>query len=403
MTTPSPAQHPDLLPAAPPAPAAPASAPSGDLPPSPLLSRPGAVALSLPGGGTGPVAAHYGDPLPEQRRLAEGAGLVDRSDRDVVVVPGADRLSWLHSITSQHLERLGDASGSEALVLSPNGHVEHHLVLTELAGTTWADVEPGTGAALVAFLDRMRFMLRVEPALVTGAWALLSLVGPRADAVLTAAGLPVPGGVGVVVPLEGGGWVRRMPAIGDGTADVVDLLVPRAELADRAGALLDAGASPAGLDAYEALRVEARRPRAGVDTDHRTIPNEVEWLRTAVHLEKGCYRGQETVARVHNLGRPPRRMVLLHLDGMSEVLPAPGTPLTSGTREVGRVGTAVRHHELGVIALALVKQSLKPDAELRVGETVAVVDADDAPAELDDTQAAARERVRAVRSATIGR
>jgi folate-binding Fe-S cluster repair protein YgfZ len=96
-------------------------------------------------------------------------------------------------------------------------------------------------------------------------------------------------------------------------------------------------------------------------------------------------------------------MVLLHLDGMSEVLPPPGTPLTSGAREVGRVGTVVRHHELGVIALALVKQSLKPDAELRVGETVAVVDADDAPAELDDTQAAARERVKAVRSATIGR
>ena len=403
MTTPSPAQHPDLLPAAPPVPASPAPAQAGDLPPSPLLSRPGAVALSLPGGGTGPVAAHYGDPLPEQRRLAEGAGLVDRSDRDVVVVPGADRLSWLHSITSQHLEGLGDATGSEALVLSPNGHVEHHLVLTELAGTTWADVEPGTGAALVTFLDRMRFMLRVEPALVTGAWALLSLVGPRGDAVLTAAGQPAPQGAGVVVPLADGGWVRRMPAIGDGTAEVVDLLVPRAELAGRAEALLTAGAAPAGLDAYEALRVEARRPRAGVDTDHRTIPNEVEWLRTAVHLEKGCYRGQETVARVHNLGRPPRRMVLLHLDGMSEVLPAPGTPLTSGTREVGRVGTAVRHHELGVIALALVKQSLKADAELRVGEAVAVVDGDDAPAELDDTQAAARERVRAVRSATIGR
>ncbi|MCU1607788.1 MAG: Glycine cleavage protein (Aminomethyl transferase), partial [Modestobacter sp.] len=370
-------------------------------PRSPLLSRPGAVALALPGGGTGGVAAHYGDPLPEQRRLAEGAGLVDRSDRDVVVVPGVDRLSWLHSLTSQHLEQLPDATGTEALVLSPNGHVEHHVVLTELSGTTWGDVEPGTGAALVTFLERMRFMLRVEPALVSDQWALLSLVGPSGDAVLAAAGLPVPGPVGVVTALESGGWVRRMPALGDGSAAVVDLLVPRAELAARADALLVAGASLAGQDAYEALRVEARRPRAGVDTDHRTIPNEVEWLQTAVHLEKGCYRGQETVARVHNLGRPPRRLVLLHLDGMSEVLPAPGTPVTAGAREVGRVGTAVRHHELGVIALALVKQSLKPDAQLRVGEAVAVVDGDDAPGELDDTQAAARERVRAVRSATI--
>ena len=106
---------------------------------SPLLSRPGAVREE-----GGAVAAHYGDPLREQRLLAEGAGLVDRSDRDVLAVPGADRLSWLHSLTSQHLERLADGTGTEALVLSPHGHVEHHLVLTDLDGTTWADVEPGT-------------------------------------------------------------------------------------------------------------------------------------------------------------------------------------------------------------------------------------------------------------------
>ena len=367
---------------------------------SPLLQRPGAVALDHE---AATVAAHYGEPLPEQRRLAEGAGLVDRSDRDVLVVPGADRLSWLHSLTSQHLERLGDATGSEALVLSPQGHVEHHVVLTELDGTTWGDVEPGTGQALVTFLQRMRFMLRVDPALVTDAWALLSLVGPRGDDVLTAAGWPVPATPYAVLPLDGGGWVRRMPAIGDGTAAVVDLLVPRAELAARSDQLLAAGAVLAGVDAYEALRVEARRPRAGVDSDHRTIPNELEWLQTAVHLEKGCYRGQETVARVHNLGRPPRRLVLLHLDGMSETLPRPGTPVTAGEREVGRLGTAVRHHELGVIALALVKQSLAPDAALKVGEAAAAIDPDDTPATLDDTRAAARDRVRAVRSATIGR
>ena len=367
---------------------------------SPLLDRPGAVALDQEGA---TVAAHYGEPLPEQRRLAEGAGLVDRSDRDVLVVPGADRLSWLHSLTSQHLERLGDAAGSEALVLSPHGHVEHHVVLSELAGTTWGDVEPGTGAALVGFLQRMRFMLRVEPELVTDRWALLSLVGPHGDTVLTTAGWPVPREPYAVAPLPGGGWIRRMPAIGDGTAAVVDLLVPRAELAGRADELLAAGAVLAGLDAYEALRVEARRPRAGVDSDHRTIPNELEWLHTAVHLDKGCYRGQETVARVHNLGRPPRRLVLLHLDGMSETVPAAGTPVVSGTREVGRVGTAVRHHELGVIALALVKQSVTAGTPLKVGEAVAVMDADDAPADLDDTRAAARDRVRAVRSATIGR
>src|SRR5436305_135750 len=203
--------------------------------------------------------------------------------------------------------------------------------------------------------------------------------------------------------VEGGGWVRRVAPRGDGTAAAVDLLVPREALAHRAAALRTAGATPAGLDAYQALRVEARRPRAGVDTDHRTIPNELAWLTTAVHLDKGCYRGQETVARVHNLGRPPRRLVLLHLDGISEELPAPGTPVLAGSREVGRVGTVVRHHELGVIALALVKQSVQPGTALTVAGAAAAVDPDDEPEALDDTRAEARERVRAVRSGTIGR
>ena len=363
---------------------------------SPLLSRPGAVTVE-----GGSIAAHYGDPLREQRLLAEGAGLVDRSDRDVLVVPGADRLSWLHNLTSQHLERLADGSGSEALVLSPNGHVEHHLVIAELGGTTWADVEAGTGAALHAFLEKMRFLLRVEPQLVTGRWAVLSLVGPRAAEILVAAGLPAPEQL-YAVQAFGDGFARRMPAIGDG-APVVDLVVPRAELDPVAARLEAAGAGLAGVQAYEALRVEARRPRFGVDTDHRTIPNELPWLRTAVHLDKGCYRGQETVARVHNLGRPPRRLVLLHLDGVSEVLAEPGTPVLSGTREVGRVGSVVRHFELGVIALALVKQSVAMDALLTVAGSTAAIDPEDAPAGSDDTLTAARERVRAVRSATIGR
>jgi folate-binding protein YgfZ len=363
---------------------------------SPLLARPGAVVVE-----GGAIAAHYGDPLREQRLLDEGAGLVDRSDRDVLAVPGADRLSWLHSITSQHLDRLADGTGSEALVLSPNGHVEHHLVLAELAGTTWADVEPGTGAGLLNFLEKMRFMLRVEPALVTEQWAVLSLVGPKISDVLAAAGLPVPERPFELQRLERG-FVRRMPSIGDG-APVVDLLVPREDLGAFADRLLGAGAAPAGFSAYEALRVAARRPRFGVDSDHRTIPNELEWLTTAVHLDKGCYRGQETVARVHNLGRPPRRLVLLHLDGVSEVLAEPGTPVLAGTREVGRVGSVVRHYEEGVIALALVKQSVQPGTVLGVAGSTAALDPDDTPREVDDTLAAARERVRAVRSATIGR
>ena len=378
---------------------------------SPLLGYPGAVREE--GGSARPyvVAAHYGDPLREQRSLADSAGLVDRSDRDVLAVPGADRLTWLHSLTSQHLDSLADGSGTEALVLSPHGHVEHHLVLADLGGTTWGDVEPGTGAALIAFLERMRFLLRVEPTLVTDRWALLSVVGPKGAEVLASAGLPAPGTDYEVRALAGrisanealpGGFVRRMPPIGGGVP-VFDLLVPRADVGAVAERLRTAGAAPAGSSAYEALRVEARRPRLGVDSDHRTIPNELTWLRTAVHLDKGCYRGQETVARVHNLGRPPRRLVLLHLDGVSEVLAEPGTPVLAGAREVGRVGSVVRHHELGVVALALVKQSVAMDTALSVAGSTASIDPDDAPPAVDDTVAAARERVRAVRSATIAK
>ena len=335
---------------------------------SPLLRWPGAV----PGEGVdAPVATHYGDPLREQRTLAGSAGWVDRSHRGVLAVPGVDRLGWLHDVTSQHLRALHDGAGTEALVLSPHGHVEHHAVLADLAGTTWLDVEPGTAPGLLAYLESMRFMLRVEPRDATGEWAVVSLVGPRADAVLEAFGGAVPAGAYGVGPLAGGGWVRRMPALGGPpdaaeTIEAVDLAVPRDRLAEVAERLTAAGAEPAGLWAYEALRVAARRPRLGLDTDHRTIPHEVGWIGVAVHLDKGCYRGQETVARVHNLGRPPRKLVLLHLSGQSEDLPMPGTPVESAGRVVGRVGTVVRHHELGQIALALVKVALVKMAPVKV-------------------------------------
>ena len=130
--------------------------------------------------------------------------------------------------------------------------------------------------------------------------------------------------------------------------------------------------------AFEALRVEALRARLGVDTDDRTIPHEAGWIGSAVHLEKGCYRGQETVARVANLGRPPRRLVLLHLDAGDEHLPVTGDPVLLDGRRVGRVGTVVQHHELGPVALALVKRSVPVDAVL-----VAGVDERAAPASID--------------------
>jgi tRNA-modifying protein YgfZ len=334
------------------------------------LDIPGAVAAE---GVDAPVAGHYGDPLREQRTLLDEVGFVDRSHRGVIAVTGPDRLSWLHSLTSQHLEALPPWQPTEALVLSPHGHVEHHLQVLDDGTTTWLDVEPGTAEALVGYLTSMIFMTRVEVHDVTADWAVLSIVGPDTGKVLTELGLPPVTDTAAALPA--GGWVRPMTWPG---AAAADLLVPRDQLAGYASRLAKV-AKTAGIWAYEALRVEARRPRLNFETDHRTIVQEVGWIPAAVHLDKGCYRGQETVARVQNLGQPPRRLVLLHLDGTVEEVPPHGTPITrEDGRQVGFVGTAVRHADLGAVALALVKRNVGGGVTLRAGEMAAAIDPEDA-------------------------
>jgi tRNA-modifying protein YgfZ len=306
---------------------------------SPLLARPGAVPADGPDAG---VAAHYGDPYAEQRALQQRLGLVDRSHLDVIRITGADRLSWLHSLTTQHVEQLAPGAAAEALILSPSGHVEHFLTLTDDGTATWIHVEHGTGQALLAFLESMRFLLRVEPADVSAEYAVLTLMGPGARSELR-------GGAAAVI----------------GGAFCLDLIVESKRLPDAAAELQSQGAALAGTWAHEALRIAAGRARFGLDTDHRTIPHEVGWIDTAVHLDKGCYRGQETVARVHNLGHPPRRLVLLHLDGSEDRLPEHGDPVELSGRQVGFVGSAARHHELGPVALALIKRTVPVSAALQ--------------------------------------
>jgi tRNA-modifying protein YgfZ len=312
---------------------------------SPLLAWPGAVQASWPDEG---VPAHYGDPLREQRATEESAGVVDRSNRGVVRITGPDRLSWLHSLTTQQLDGLAPGAAAQALVLSPNGHVEHHLTLTDDGTATWLHVEPGTAAALVEFLESMRFMLRVEVADVSGDHAVLSVLGPAAGDI--AAGLD---------------GVRA--SVNPGSFGTIDLIVARDRLADAAGDLVRRGAAAAGMWAFEALRIAAHVPRFGLDTDHRTIPHEVGWIEAAVQLTKGCYRGQETVARVHNLGHPPRRLVFLSLDGSEDRLPGHGDPVELDGTTVGFTGSAARHYELGPIGLALVKRTVPVEATLLAG------------------------------------
>ncbi|HEX4728446.1 MAG TPA: folate-binding protein [Jatrophihabitans sp.] len=332
---------------------------------SPLLDLPGAVPAPAPDQA---IAWHYGDPLGEQHRPAS---LLDLSNRDVLVVPGPDRLAWLHAICSQHVAELADGESSQALVLSPNGHVEQHWQLTELEGQVWLDTEPAAAEQVLAYLLKMRFMKRVEPAIVD--YALLAVAGPNAETVLTEAELPVPTDRALALPA--GGFVRR-------ANDRFEIMTGRDGLAKLAERLIAAGARPMGSWAAAALRVVQRRPRLGLDTDHRTLAHEAGWIGSAVHLDKGCYRGQETVARVQNLGKPPRRLVLLQLSGDSEQLPAPGSPVERDGRPVGFVGTAVQHYELGPIALAIVKRTLSPADRLSVDGHAAMLDPADAEANL---------------------
>ena len=342
----------------------------------------GAVEAEWPDEG---VAAHYGDPVREQRAMTEGRVLVDRSNRGVVKITGPDRLSWLNSLTSQQVDRLAPGSTREALILSPQGHLEHHLTLTDDGTATWIHVEPHTAKALVDYLNSMRFMLRVEVEDLSGVLVVLTLAGP----------LPADGGVlsrteaAVSLPATqsspGESTLRGAPD------ESVSLGAPQNPRASASDALEDTGATTvmqnpfgidliaapdvagklaatfpvAGLWAFEAARIAARIARPGLDTDHKTLPHEVGLIESAVHLDKGCYRGQETVARIHNLGHPPRRLVFLHLDGSVDRLPAHGSPLTleDGT-QVGFVGSAARHFELGPIGLGLVKRSVDVNAAL---------------------------------------
>jgi folate-binding protein YgfZ len=291
---------------------------------SPLLQSPGAVAADEP---DQEVAAHYGEPTQEQRALEGGTGFTDRGNRGVLRVSGPDRLSWLHSLLSQHLDGLKPFEPTEALLLSPQGHVEHHMFLIDDGEAAWMHVEPGQAPALAEFLDRMRFMLRVEVADVSADHQVVT--GAESG--------------GLAWPDAAGTFTRIVPRQ-DGFPE---------------------GLRPAGIWAYEALRIAERRPRFGLDTDHRTIPHEVGYVETAVHLNKGCYRGQETVARVHNLGRPPRRLVFLHLDGSVDRLPAHGAPLILDEgATAGFVGSSARHFELGPIGLGLVKRSVDVSATL---------------------------------------
>jgi folate-binding protein YgfZ len=272
---------------------------------------------------------HFGEPVKEQRALEAGTAWADLSHFNIVAVTGEDRLKWLHDLTTQFVSDLQPGVWMPSMILDAKGHVEFQFNLVDDGTTTYLVLDPGYVEQLVEYLTKMKFMLRVDVRDVSSEFVVL-----RAPGVADAIGGPF-------------------------------ALVPRAEV-DEMKQTFGGVATQVGTWALDAERVAKGRPRIGFETDHKSIPNELGVLNTAVHMKKGCYRGQETVAKIYNLGNPPRRLVMLHLDGSDVGFPAAGTKVENDGVVVGFVGTVARHHELGTIALAVVKRNTPVDATLSI-------------------------------------
>lgn len=272
---------------------------------------------------------HFGQPAQEQRALAEGKAWADLSHLSIIAVSGDDRVKWLHDLTTQHLLNISAGDWLPAMILDHNGHIEYQFNLVDDGTSIFIVIDPSYAEGLLNYLLKMRFMLKVDARDASTEYSVL-----RAPGTATVIGGPY-------------------------------ALVPRTELEDMKK-VFNENAREVGTWSLDAERVAAGRPRHGIDTDFKAIPNELGVLNKDVHMNKGCYRGQETVAKVFNLGAPPRRLVMLHLDGSAVVFPEPGTPVELNGAQVGFLGTVARHHELGPIALALVKRSIPTDAVLTV-------------------------------------
>ncbi|MEI6648955.1 MAG: folate-binding protein [Actinomycetes bacterium] len=270
---------------------------------------------------------HFGEPNQEQRALASGKAWADLSHRGVISVSGIDRLTWLNDLTTQLLVKLEPGVWTTALILDPNGRIEHQFFLVDDGATTWLHLEREKVEELTTYLQKMKFMLRVEISDVSSSFA-----------------------------------VFRAPGLADSLGGPF-ALVPREEIEEVAQAF-NQTYTQVGMWALEAERVAAGRARLLFETDNKSIPNELGLLHNSVHMNKGCYRGQETVAKVFNLGHPPRRLVLLHLEGSMVAMPGHGAKVEYDGKEVGFIGTMARHYELGPIALAVIKRNVPVDATL---------------------------------------
>jgi folate-binding protein YgfZ len=295
----------------------------------------------------------------EQRKLSEGDALCLLDTQGVIAVSGIDRLTWLHSLLSQNLKNLVPGESAEALLLDPQGRIEQVIKVIDDGETTWLMVDKSHTEALLTWLQKMVFRMKVE---ITDRSAQFATVG-------TTVASPEISFLSNDHPLI---WKDQWPGVVAGgyrySTRAVDYtwfehLVEGAKLDQ-----LLAGKVLAGTMAADGLRVAAGRPKAINEVDEKSLPHELDLLSTAVHLSKGCYRGQESVAKVHNLGHPPRRLTFLHLDGSEHALPDVGDEIRVLGEEKtrGKITSVAQHFDMGPIALAVISRSVPEDASLEV-------------------------------------
>ena len=368
--------------------------------PNPFTTRPGAVKLPDQN-----VVARFRDPAAEQWALEAANALADLTHFEVVCISGPDRHQLLTTLSSQIITGLRPADSREFLLFDPHGHIIAAAGVIDDGEVTWAITDPGCGRALADHIMKMRFASRVEATLASE----LVVVGQVAARTVNHQDghSPLPNNRDLAKLLANfqrgvtahkhlsdgkeeekaghagriiGQWFDPWPGITAGGASYtpadfhhpasarvrVLTILERSTLEIALSAWEAGGGQLAGFEAWEALRVEDLRPRFATECDDRTVAAELDWLRTAVHLNKGCYCGQEAVARIINLGKPARRLVLLQLDGSQARLPHPGDQVLAGNKEVGFLTTTVRHADLGLMALALVRRGLRTDLELEV-------------------------------------
>lgn len=346
--------------------------------PSPIIKHVTGASTESGGAATGYGATsawHYGKPLVEQSNLEKrGAlGLVDYWDQMSIRISGPERLKWLNSLISQKVNAMQPCTASQGLILDAQGRVEHSFGIVALENSLVLTTDAEHVEALASYLQRMIFWAEVTVEILDE--TCLTVLGTftdfgELDAQAGSGCPPMPGSLPTL------NEVTHWSISTLGKLTTLHLWMPRAKVVVVWDQLTKV-AQPTGRLATEALRIAARIPDLRVDLDERTIPHEVGFFLSnnnegatrletaeegpsdgAVHLNKGCYRGQETVSRVQNLGKPPRKLVLLHLDGSANTLPAVGSELQAGGRTVGRLGSSAQHSDYGPIALALVKRNV---------------------------------------------